>query len=126
MLTGIAVACRSVGNNKLTAETVEGAALTFERVHHVHGGDGLPLGVFGVGDGVPDYVLEEDLEHASRLLVDQSGYALDAATTGQTSYRGLGDALDVVAQDLAMTLGATLSKSLAALSSTGHLAITFL
>ena len=36
----------------LAAEAVEGAALALEGVDHVHGGDGLPLGMLGVGDGV--------------------------------------------------------------------------
>jgi hypothetical protein len=49
----------------LVAEAVEGAALELEGGDHVHGGDGLPLGVLGVGDGVPDHVLQEDLEHAA-------------------------------------------------------------
>ena len=30
-------------------------ALALEGVDHVHGGDGLPLGVLGVGDGVLYY-----------------------------------------------------------------------
>jgi len=38
----------------LTSESVEGAALPLEGVDNVHGGDSLPLGVLGVGDGVPD------------------------------------------------------------------------
>ena len=46
---------------ELAPEAVEGAALPLEGVHHVHGGDGLPLGVLGVGDGVTDDVLQEDL-----------------------------------------------------------------
>ena len=33
-----------------STEAVEGASLPLEGVHHVHGGDGLPLGVLGVGD----------------------------------------------------------------------------
>ena len=45
----------------LSAETVEGMSLPLEGVHHVHGSDGLPLGVLGVGDAVADDVLEEDL-----------------------------------------------------------------
>ena len=49
----------------LTAESVEGAALTFQSVDNVHGSDGLPLGVFGVGDGIPDDVLKEHLEYAT-------------------------------------------------------------
>ncbi len=62
----------------LAAEAVQGAALALEGVHDVHGGHGLPAGVLGVGDGVTDDVLEEHLEHAAGLLVDEARDALDA------------------------------------------------
>ncbi|KFQ51935.1 hypothetical protein N334_07414, partial [Pelecanus crispus] len=55
----------------LAAEAVEGASLVPEGVHHVHGRHRLPLGVLHVGDGVTDHVLQEDLQHAARLLTDQ-------------------------------------------------------
>ena len=54
----------------LTSESVQGASLPLEGIDHIHGGDGLPLGVLGVGDGIPDHVLEEHLEDATSLLVD--------------------------------------------------------
>ena len=41
----------------LTAESVEGTALTLQGIDDIHGGDGLPLGVFGVSDGITDDVL---------------------------------------------------------------------
>jgi len=43
----------------LRAEAVQGAALALERVDDVERGDGLALGVLGVGDRVADDVLEE-------------------------------------------------------------------
>jgi len=55
----------------LTSETVEGATLALEGVDDIHGGDGLPLGVLGVGDGVTDDVLQEDLQDSTGLLVDE-------------------------------------------------------
>jgi ABC-type transporter Mla subunit MlaD len=39
---------------------------------------------------------------------------LDATTTSETADSRLGDALDVVTEDLAMTLGSTLAEALAA------------
>ena len=95
----------------LSTESVEGLALAFQGVDNVKSGDSLSLGVFGVGDGVTDDVLEEDLEDAAGLLVDQTGDALDATTSGQSSNRGLGDTLDVITKNLAVTLGASLSES---------------
>ena len=40
----------------LTAETVEGAALAFEGVDDVHGGDRLPISMFRVLDSVTNHV----------------------------------------------------------------------
>jgi hypothetical protein len=104
----------------LPAEAVQRAALTLERVHHVHRGHSLATGVLGVGYRITDHVLEEHLEHTAGLLVDETRDALHAATTSQTADSGLGDALDVVAQHLAMALGATLPESLASLSASRH------
>ena len=106
----------------LTSESVQGASLPLEGVDNVHGGDGLPLGVFGVGDGIPDHVLKEDLEDATGLLVDEAGDPLDSSPPRQTADGGLGDALDVVPQHLTVTLGASLSQSLASFATSGHVA----
>ena len=86
--------------------------MAFEGVDDVESGDGLSLGVLGVGDGVPDHVLEENFKNTSGLFVDKTGDALNATSAGQTADSGLGDSLDVIAKDLAVTLGASLSESL--------------
>ena len=108
--------CRSSGMSCLTTETVKGAALTLESVDNVEGGDSLALGVLSVGDSVADDTLEEGLENTAGLLVDHGGDTLDTTTTRETADGGLGDTLDVVAQDLAVALGTTLSETLAALA----------
>jgi hypothetical protein len=54
----------------LTTETVEGTSLALEGVDNVERGDGLALGVLGVGDGITDDALEEGLEHTTGLFVD--------------------------------------------------------
>ena len=99
---------------RLATETVEGPALALEGVDHVEGGDGLALGVLGVGDGITDDTLEEGLEDTTGLLVDHGGDTLDTATTGQTTDGRLGDSLDVVTQDLAVALGAAFAETLSA------------
>jgi hypothetical protein len=104
----------------LTTESVEGSALSLQSIDDVHGGDGLPLGVLGVGDSVTDDVLKENLEDTSGLLIDEARDALDTTTAGQTADGGLGDALDVVAKDFAVTLGASLAESLASFASSSH------
>ena len=82
------------------AEAVKRPALSFESVDHVSCHDGLPLGVLGVGHRVPHHVLQEHAQHRPHLLVDESGDPLDAASPGQPPDGGLGDALDVVPQNL--------------------------
>ena len=59
--------------------------LKYSRVVHSRPtGDGLALGVLRVGDGLTvNDVLEEDLEHAARPLVDETGEGLHAATTAR-------------------------------------------
>ncbi len=111
---------REQGRRRLTSETVQGASLTLQGVDNVHGGDGLPLGVLGVGDGVTDDVLEEHLQHTTGLFVDETGDTLDSASASQTTNGGLGDALDVVTQHLTMTLSATLSESLSSFTAASH------
>jgi len=73
--------------------------------------------VLGVGDRVTDDVLKEDLEHTTGLFVDETGDTLDTTTTSETADSGLGDTLNVVTKDLAVTLGASLSETLASLAS---------
>ena len=104
----------------LTAESVQSTALAFQSVDNVHGCDGLPLGVLGVGDGITDDVLEEHLQYTTGLLVDQARDTLDTTTTGQTTDCWLGDTLDVITKNLPVTLGAPLSKTLASFTTSRH------
>ena len=104
----------------LTAKAVQGASLPLQGVDDVHGSDSLALGVFGVGDGVTDDVLKEYLEDTTGLLVDESRDTLDSSTTCQTTDGGLGDALDVITQHLAVPLGASLAETLSSLAASSH------
>merc|ERR1711868_123643 len=114
-----------LGPSCLASEAVQGASLPLEGIDDIHGGDGLPLGVLGVGDRVPDNVLKEHLEDATGLLVDEAGDPLDSSPPRETTDGGLGDSLDVVPQHLPVTLGASLSQSLASLATSGHVACLF-
>jgi hypothetical protein len=105
---------------KLATETIESSALALEGVHDVHRGDGLSAGVLGVGDGISDDVLEEDLEDTTSLFVDQAANALDTTSASEAADGWLGDALDVVAKNLAMALGTALTKALASFAASSH------
>ena len=106
--------------NALTSEAVKSAALPLQSVHHVHGRHGLTTGVLGIRDGIADDILQKDLENATSLLVNKAADTLHTATARETTNSGLGDALDVVAQHLAMALGAALAQALAALPTPRH------
>lgn len=95
--------------SKSCPETIQSAPRALKGVHDVERRDGpavmricehsavevkgvdVPLRVLGVGDGVANDILEENLEHAASLLVDEPGNALHAAAARQTADRGLGD-----------------------------------
>ena len=72
--------------------------------------------MLSVGDRVADNALEEELEHATRLVVDQTRDTLHTATARETADRRLSDALDAVAEDLAVALRTALAEALAALA----------
>ena len=104
----------------LASESVQGASLALERVDDIHGRDGLAAGVLGVRDGIPDDVLEEHLEDSAGLFVDEAGDALHATPASETADRGLGDALDVIPEYLAVPLGASLAESLSSFAASRH------
>ncbi len=64
--------------SNLSTETVQSAALSLESVDDIEGGDGLSLGVLGVGDGVSDDTFKEGLQDTASLLVD---HCLDESAT---------------------------------------------
>ena len=116
------IACRLKGVQRgireaaLTSETVESLSLTLEGIDDIHGGDSLTTGVLSVGNRVANDVLEEDLQHTASLFIDETRDTLDTTTTGETTDSRLGNTLDIVAKNLSVTLGASLSESLSSLT----------
>ena len=90
--------------------------MALERVNDIQRCNRLTLGVLRVGDRIANYVLKEELENSAGLIVDQARDTLQTATASQAANRRFGNALDVVAQDLAVTLRAALTEALATLS----------
>jgi len=105
---------------RLASESVEGTPLPLQSVDDVHGGDGLPLGVFAVGDSITDDILEEYLQDTTGLLVDQPGDTLDTTTASQTTDGGLGYTLDVIPQHLSVTFCASFPQSLSSFTTARH------
>jgi hypothetical protein len=118
-------------DSNLTTEPVKRPPLALQSVDNIERCNGLPLSVLSVCDRVADDTLEERLQNTSCLLVDHcmewsvlcvlagqkvlltGGDTLDTATAGKTPDRWLGDALDVVTKNLAVTLRTTLAEALA-------------
>ena len=91
--------------------------MSLESVDDVDGGDGLSLGVFGVGDRVPDDVLEERSEDESGLVVDERRDSLDTTSSGESSDGRLGDTHDGGLERLGShSLGTSLTGNFAELS----------
>ena len=101
-----------------STESVKGSSLSLESVDDIEGGDGLSLGVLGVGNGVLDNVLEELSEDNSGLVVDEGADSLDTTSSGESSDGWLGDTEDGVLDGLGgESLGSSLSADLSELSS---------
>jgi hypothetical protein len=105
---------------RLTTETVECLSLSLEGIHNVERGDSLALGVLSVCNGITNDRLEEDLEDTACLLIDEARDTLDATTASETTDCWFCDALDVVTQNLAMTLRTSLSESLSTFTTARH------
>merc|ERR1719247_3065851 len=101
-------------------KAVQGATLSLQGIHNIHGSDSLPLGMLGVGDGVPDHVLKEHFQDTPGLLVNEARDPFHTTPPSQPPDSRLGDPLDVVSQNLAVPLGTPLAQTLASLSSTSH------
>ena len=93
----------------LTAESVEGPALSLKSIDDVHGCDGLPLGMLCVGDGITDDVFQENLENTTGLFVDEARDSLYTTSASKTTDGWLCDTLDVITKNLPVTLSAPLS-----------------
>ena len=102
----------------LTTETVQSTSLSLQSIDNVHGSDGFPLGMLGVGDSITDDIFQENLEDTSGFFVDQAGDTFDTASASQSSDCWLGDSLDVITKYFSVTLCASLSKSFSSLAAT--------
>lgn len=104
----------------LAAEAVQGTALPLQGVDDVHGSDGFAFGMLAIRYCIADDVFQEDLEHASSLLVYQTRDSFHSASPCQTTDSWFGDALDVISQHFAVTLSASLSESLSSFTTARH------
>ena len=107
-------------SRNLTTKSVQSTALALQSIDNVHGGDGLSLGVLSVGDCISDDILQEHLQHSTGLLVDQTADSLHSTTASETPDSWLGDSLDVIPENLPVTLCASFSKTFASFATSRH------
>ena len=91
----------------LTSETVKGSALSLKCIDNIKSSDSLSSGVLSVGHSISDDVLKENFKDTTGLLVDKTRDTLDTTSSCQSSDGRLGDTLDIITQNLAVTLGTT-------------------
>ena len=109
--------------NCLSTESVEGSSLSFQGVHNIEGCDSLSLGMLGVCHCITDNIFEENFEDTTGFFVDQAGDTFDTTSAGQSSDCRFCDSLDVITKYFSVTLGASLSQSLASFTTSAHLEI---
>ena len=102
----------------LTSESVQGSALSLQGIDDIHGGDSLPLGMLGVGNGITDDILKENLQHTTGLFIDEARDTFYTTSAGKTADSWLGDTLDVITKYFTMTLSAPFSQTFSSLSYT--------
>ena len=110
--TEVVFCCKQQMGGCLTTESVEGTSLSLQGIDNIHGGDCLPLRMLGVSNGIPDYILQENLQYTPGLLVNEAGDTLDTTPAGKTADGWLGDTLDVITKYLPVALSTPLSESL--------------
>jgi hypothetical protein len=93
----------------LASEAVKSAALSLESVDYVEGSHSLPASVLGVGDSISDDILKEDFQYASGFLIDEAGDTLDTTSASKTADGGFRNTLDVISEDLSVSLGTALA-----------------
>ena len=93
----------------LSSKAIEGPSLPLQGIDNVKGCDCLTTSVLSVGDCIPDDILQEHLEDASGLLINESRDTLDTSTASKSADGWLCDSLNVVSEHLSMALGTTLS-----------------
>jgi hypothetical protein len=82
--------------------------------------------VLSVGDGITDDVLKEDLQDTTGFLIDETRDTLDTTTASKTTNGRLGNTLNVITKNLAMTLGSSLSETFSTFAATSHIDIRFM
>ena len=93
--------------DSLTSEAVQSATLSLECVDNIESSYCLPAGMLSVCDGVANDVLKEYFQDTSGLFVDEARDTLDATSSCETANCGLRNALDIVSEDFAVSLGTT-------------------
>ena len=65
--------------------------------------------MFAIRNGIADDILKEKLENTADFFINKAGDTLNASSSGQSANRRLCNALDIIAEYLAMTFSTAFS-----------------
>ena len=99
--------CVNVRN--LSSEAIQGPALALESIDNIKCCHCLPASMLCVGHCIPDDILQEDLQDTSCLLIDEPRNTLDSTSASKSADGWLCDSLDVIPENLSVTLSTSLS-----------------
>ena len=93
---------------RLSTKAIESSALSLKSIDDVHSSNSLSSSMLSVGYSITNDVFEEDLQDTTSFFVDKSRDTFNSSSSGETSDSRLSDTLDVITQDLSMSLGSSL------------------
>lgn len=117
---------QSGGKVNLTTEPIKRPTLPLQRINDIQRSNRLPLRMFSISNRIANNTLQESLQYTTGFLVDHGRDTFDTAATGETTDCGLGYALDVVAQDLAVAFGTAFAEAFAAFAACVFLLVCML
>lgn len=103
-------------DDELGFETIQGFALSFQRVYDVHCADSLTTTVFCVRNRIPDHIFKKILQNSTSLFVDQTTDSLHTSSPSEPPDSRFCDSLNIVSRHFSVSYRATLPKTFTAFS----------
>lgn len=92
-------------------KSVKGTSLALESIDNIQSSYSLATSVFSVSDCVAYNVLQETLENGACFIINCSRNALNTSTTCKSANCRLSNALNVISQDLLMSLSTSFTQT---------------
>ena len=107
--------------NFLSIASVEGTSFPLQSADDIHGSDGSPFCVLGVGDCFTNDVLKENLKNTTGLVVDESRHTFHSTATGKTTNSLFGsNTFNVITKNFSVTFGTTFLQYISSFAPSCH------